>query len=163
MQEVIERRLSHLEDESGGYSKRPDLILLDGGMTHVSSVKEVLNKLKIDIPVFGMVKDDKHRTRALLSPDGEIGINPTSSFFHLITRIQDEVHRTAIGYHRTLHQKISSELDGISGIGKARRNALLTHFKSLENIKNATLSELESVEGMNKKAAESVYNYFKKN
>ena len=175
MQEVLYRRLNEAREESikiadGEISQKdakflplPDVIFLDGGKGHISAALKILEMTETEIPVFGMVKDDKHRTRALLSPDGEIGINPTSSFFHLITRIQDEVHRTAIGYHRTLHQKISSELDGISGIGKARRNALLTHFKSLENIKNATLSELESVEGMNKKAAESVYNYFKKN
>lgn len=175
MQEVLYRRLNEAREESikiadGEISQKdakflplPDVIFLDGGKGHISAALKIFEMTETEIPVFGMVKDDKHRTRALLSPDGEIGINPTSSFFHLITRIQDEVHRTAIGYHRTLHQKISSELDGISGIGTARRNALLTHFKSLDNIKNATLSELESVEGMNKKAAESVYNYFKKN
>lgn len=175
MQEVLYRRLNEAREETqkivdGEISQKdakflplPDVIFLDGGKGHISAALKILEMTETEIPVFGMVKDDKHRTRALRSPDGEIGITPTSSFFHLITRIQDEVHRTAIGYHRALHQKISSELDAISGIGETRRNALLSHFKSVENIKNATLAELENVVGMNKKAAKSVYNYFKKN
>ena len=140
----------------------PDVIFLDGGKGHMSAVEKILEMTETDIPVFGMVKDNKHRTRALLGVGGEIGINPTSSFFHLITRIQDEVHRTAISYHRKLHQKIASELDDISGIGETRRNALLAYFKSVEAIKQATMSELLKVEGMNKNAAQSVYDYFNK-
>lgn len=175
MQEVLYRRLNEAREESikvssGEISKKdakflplPDVIFLDGGKGHINAALKILEMTETEIPVFGMVKDDKHRTRALLSPDGEIGINPTSSVFHLITRIQDEVHRSAIGYHRLLHEKITSELDNISGIGEKRRNALLSHFKSVENIKNASLSELENVEGMNKKAAKTVYDYFKKN
>ena len=108
-----------------------------------------------------MVKDDKHKTRGLVSLDGEIGINPTGAFFHMITHIQDEVHRTAITYHRNLRNKIESELDNINGIGKARRNALFSEFKSIDGIKNATLDELMQVKGMNKKSAEAVYEYFK--
>lgn len=114
-----------------------------------------------DIPVFGMVKDDKHRTRGLLSSKGEIGLNPTGEFFRMITRIQDEVHRTAISYHRNLHEKIKSELDNIKGVGEVRKKALLSHFKSIENIKNAKLKELLEVKGMDKKSAGNVIKYFK--
>ncbi len=175
MQEVLYRRLNEAREETqkiadGQLTKRdakflplPDVIFVDGGKGHINAVEKILEITETQIPVFGMVKDDKHRTRALLSSDGEIGISPTGAFFHLITRIQDEVHRTAIGYHRSLHQKIHSELDDISGIGENRRNALLTHFKSVENIKKASISELESVGGMNKKAAKSVYDYFNNN
>ncbi len=174
MQEVLYRRLNEAREESekienGEMSKSdakflplPDVIFVDGGKGHISSAEKILEMTETKIPVFGMVKDDKHRTRALLSSNGEIGLNPTDPFFHFITRIQDEVHRTAISYHRTLHQKIHSELDNITGIGKARRNALLSHFKSIDNIKKATLSELLEVKEMNQKSAESVYNYFRK-
>lgn len=174
MQEVIYRRLNEARIEGekvacGEISQKdtkflplPDVIFLDGGKGHISSVLKVLEITDTQIPIFGMVKDDKHRTRALLSPDGEIGINPTSSFFRLMTQIQDEVHRTAIGYHRKLREKIGSNLDMIDGIGQTRRNALLEHFKSIDNIKKASVSELCSVSGMNQKAAESVYNYFNK-
>ncbi len=174
MQEVIYRRLNEAREEtekiqSGEISQKdakflplPDVIFLDGGKGHISAVEKILEMTETSIPVFGMVKDDKHRTKALLTSNGEIGLNPTDSFFHLITRIQDEVHRTAIGYHRLLHNKIQSELDEIEGIGESRRNALLEHFKSVENIKKATISELSEVRGMTKKTAENVYNYFRK-
>lgn len=172
MQEVIYRRLNEARIEKekiadgeispneAKFLPLPDVIFLDGGKGHISSVLKVMEMTETEIPVFGMVKDDKHRTRALLSPDGEIGINPTGTFFRLITQIQDEVHRTAIGYHRRLREKIVSELDMIEGVGEVRRNALLEHFKSVENIKNASLSELCSVRGMNKRSAQSVYDYF---
>lgn len=174
MQEVIYRRLNEAREEkdkiergeisqnSAKFLPLPDVIFVDGGKGHISSVEKTLEMTETEIPVFGMVKDEKHRTRALISSNGEIGLNPTDSFFHFVTRIQDEVHRTAIGYHRTLHEKIHSELDDIKGIGETRRNALLSHFKSVENIKKATLSELSDVKGMDKKSAESVYNYFRK-
>ncbi len=175
MQEVIYRRLNEAREESekisrGEISKKdakflplPDVIFVDGGKGHISSVLKVLEMCDTQIPVFGMVKDDKHRTRALLSEKGEIGINPTSSFFHLITRIQDEVHRTAIGYHRVLHGKIGSELDNIKGIGESRRNALLTHFKSVDEIKNASMDELLNVKGITRSSAQNIYDYFNKN
>ncbi len=174
MQEVIYRRLNEAREEtekilSGEMAQKdakflplPDVIFLDGGKGHISAVEKVLEITETNIPVFGMVKDDKHRTRALLSSNGEIGLNPTDSFFHLITRIQDEVHRTAISYHHLLHNKIQSELDKINGIGETRRNALIEHFKSIDNIKKATVSELLQVSGMTKKSAENVYNYFRK-
>lgn len=174
MQEVIYRRLNEAREEaekihSGEMAQKdakflplPDVIFLDGGKGHISAVEKILEMTETSIPVFGMVKDDKHRTRALLSSNGEIGLNPTDSFFHMITRIQDEVHRTAISYHRLLHNKIQSELDLIDGIGNSRRNALIEHFKSIDNIKKATVSELLQVRGMTKKSAENVYNYFRK-
>ena len=143
MQEVLYRRLDEAQNESeqiksGLISQKdakflplPDCIFVDGGKGHVNAAKEILDATETDIPVFGMVKDDKHKTRGLVSLDGEIGINPTGAFFHMITHIQDEVHRTAITYHRNLRNKIESELDNINGIGKARRNALFSEFKSI--------------------------------
>lgn len=172
MQEVLYRRLNEAREEKerialGEISMKeakflplPDVIFVDGGKGHVAAAEEMLEMTETDIPVFGMVKDDRHRTRGLISAKGEIGLNPTGAFFHMITRIQDEVHRTAISYHRSLHEKISSELDKIDGIGEKRRTALLLKFKSVENIKNATIEELYAVEGMDKKSANSVYEYF---
>ena len=115
-----------------------------------------------DVPVFGMVKNDKHRTRGLASENGEIAVNPSSALFKLITFIQDEVHNTAITYHRKLHSKIESELDNISGIGEKRRNILLTSYESIDKIKEATVNELAQLKGMDKKSAQSVYDYFHK-
>ena len=174
MQEVLYRRLNeareeaekieagHMNPKDAKFLPLPDVIFVDGGKGHVRAAEEMLEMTDTDIPIFGMVKDDKHRTRGLVTSDGEIGINQTGAFFHMITRIQDEVHRTAITYHRNLRNKIESELDGIDGIGKARRNALLSAFKSVDAIKNASIDELSAVDGMNKAAAEAVCNYFGK-
>lgn len=173
MQEVLYRRLNEAREENekieagllnpkdAKFLPLPDVIFVDGGKGHVKAAEEMLEMTDTDIPVFGMVKDDRHRTRGLVTTDGEIGINPTGAFFHMITRIQDEVHRTAISYHRSLRNKIESELDDIKGIGEARRNALLTELKSVENIKSSSIEELMQVKGMNKKAAEAVFEYFK--
>lgn len=173
MREVIYRRFRHAVDEedeirAGKIHRKdakflplPDLILLDGGRGHLNTVSELLEMIETDIDVFGMVKNDKHRTRGLVSADGEIEISPTSPVFKLITLIQDEVHNTAISYHRKLHGKIVSELDKISGIGEKRRKALLTEFKTIDKIKEAGITELLRAEGMNYKAAEQVYNYFR--
>lgn len=173
MQEVLYRRLNEAREEKekiengeitlkeAKFLPLPDVIFVDGGKGHISAAEEMLQMTDTDIPVFGMVKDDRHRTRGLLSSKGEIGLNPTSAFFHMITRMQDEVHRTAISYHRNLHEKIRSELDNIVGIGAKRRTELLAHFKSIDNIKKATAEELMNVKGMDRKAAESVINYFK--
>ena len=128
----------------------------------MSAVTELMEEMDSEIPVFGMVKDDKHRTRALISEHGEAAIPRTSALFKLITHIQDEVHDTAITYHRKLHGKISSELDKIPGIGEKRRNTLLTMFGSIDKIKEANISELKRADGMDWKSAESVYNYFHK-
>lgn len=174
MREVIYRRFRHaLEEEEqirrGEILRRnakflplPDLILLDGGKGHLSVITELLDMIEVDIPTFGMVKNDKHRTRGLISDAGEIELNPTGPVFKLITHIQDEVHNAAITYHRKLHGKIDSELDKISGIGEKRRKALLTTFKTIDKIKEATVDELMNVKEMDRKSAESVYNYFRR-
>lgn len=172
MREVIYRRFRHAMEEeeqiaNGTLNARdakflplPDLILLDGGRGHLNTVTELLDMMEIDIPVFGMVKDNKHRTRGLVSEDGMIELTQTSPAFKLVTHIQDEVHNTAISYHRKLHSKITSELDNIKGVGEKRRNALLTMFESIDKIKEATVDELENADGMDRKSAQNVYDYF---
>ena len=181
MEEVLTRRLTHgmeeLEEERknqedgaeapdgsfGSFTRFPDLILMDGGRGQVNIALSVLSELKLNIPVCGMVKDDNHRTRGLYYNNVEIPIDRHSEGFKLVTRIQDEAHRFAIEYHRSLRSKaqVHSVLDDIEGIGPARRKALMRRFKSLEAVRDATLEELESTEGMNKRAAESVYAYFR--
>jgi len=176
MQETLYRRFRHaLEEEelidkgelslnNAKFLPYPGMILIDGGKGHLNAAKEILEQMEIDIPTFGMVKDDKHRTRALVSQDGEVGISRISGVFNLITRIQDEVHRYAISYHRALRKKesVKSELDNIKGIGDTRKKKLLAHFKSIEAIKKASVDELLATDGMNKTAAEAVWNYFHK-
>ncbi len=164
LREVLLRRFTHESREGDGkFEKFPDLILLDGGKGQLNAIKSLFEEMNLDIPVFGMVKDDKHRTRALLSEYGEVYINPVSSVFHLITNIQDEVHRFAIDYHRSLHRKntIESELEKIEGIGKQKRIALLKHFKSIGKIKTASVNDLTAVKGISLKNAEEIYQYFK--
>ncbi len=172
MREVIYRRLRHaleeedlinegkLQPQDAKFLPLPDVILLDGGKGHLSVISELLEMTEHDIALFGMVKNDKHRTNALLSKDGEIALNPMGSVFKFITRIQDEVHRSAISYHRKLRGKIESELDNIQGIGEKRRKALLSHFGSVEKIKQAQIDELSGV--VDKKSAQNIYNYFHK-
>ena len=172
MREVIYRRFRHALDEEEMIKKGeilrkdakflplPDLILLDGGKGHLNVITELMEMMDSDIPVFGMVKNDKHKTRGLVSDSGEIEISPTSPVFKLITHIQDEVHNTAITYHRKLRGKIESELDKISGIGEKRRKALLTNFTSVDKIKEADVEELMRVKEMDRKSAEAVYEYF---
>ncbi|SHF36230.1 Excinuclease ABC subunit C [Caldanaerobius fijiensis DSM 17918] len=163
MQEVIIRRFEHSKREDDDkFAVLPDLILIDGGHGHVNAILEVLKDMKVDIPVCGMVKDDKHKTRGLIYMGGEVGLPITSRAFKLIARIQEEAHRFAITYHRVLRDKAvtKSILDDIIGIGEARKKALLSHFGSIEKIKNATLDELKKVKGMNSKTALSVYEYF---
>ena len=140
----------------------PDLILLDGGKGHVAAIRPVLEAFGLEIPLFGMVKDDKHRTRAIAKDGGEIAINSNRKAFTLVSTIQDEVHRFAIGYHRQSRKKasISSTLTAIEGIGMARAKALLKHFKTIRAISTADLEELEQAPGMNKPAAKHVYQYF---
>ena len=147
----------------GSFTRFPDLILMDGGRGQVNIALSVLSELKLNIPVCGMVKDDNHRTRGLYYNNVAIPIDRHSEGFKLVTRIQDEAHRFAIEYHRSLRSKaqVHSVLDDIEGIGPARRKALMRRFKSLEAVRDATLEELESTEGMNKRAAESVYAYFR--
>ena len=174
MREVIYRRFRHAlheEDEikTGNMAKNeakflplPDLILLDGGKGHLGVITELMEMMDSDVPVFGMVKNDRHRTRGLISTDGEIELNQSSPVFKLITNIQDEVHNAAITYHRKLHGKIDSELDKIDGIGEKRRKALLTTFKTIDKIKEATIDELMNVKEMDRKSAQSVYDYFRR-
>ena len=163
LREVLYRRFTHEKRERDGkFEKYPDLILLDGGKGQLSVIKALFNEMGLDIPVFGMVKDDKHRTRGLLSENGEVSLNPFSSVFHMITNIQDEVHRFAIEYHRNLHRKntIESELEKVNGIGKQKRIALLSHFKSISKIKTASVQELIEVKGISLKNAEDIRAYF---
>jgi len=161
MREVIYRRLFNGIEGEKGFTPLPDLILLDGGKGQVSAVKPILEALNCDIPVFGMVKDNKHRTRALTTDDKEVTVNRNSSVFSFLTNLQDEVHRFAIDYHRKKRSKsaFSSELDDITGVGPATKAKLLKAFGSVEAIKNATSDELISA-GINKNTAYSVYNYF---
>ena len=167
MEEVLSRRFERglkeqQEEAENGFSRFPDLILMDGGKGQVHIAEQVLEKLGIDIPVCGMVKDDNHRTRGLYFHDREIPISHSTEGFKLITRIQDEVHRFAIEYHRLLRSKgqIHSVLDDISGIGPARRKALMKQFKSLEAIREASVEELRQTPSMSEQAAKKVYEFF---
>ena len=155
MREVLTRRYSKPE-------KLPDLIFVDGGLGHVNVAKEVLNSLALEIAVFGLFKDDKHNTYAVMSQDGEIKLEKSSEAFMLLVNIQDEMHRRAISYYRNLSEKnlIKSELDDIKGIGDKRKKDLISHFKSIKKIKNATLEELLSVKSIDKKTAQNIKNYF---
>lgn len=174
MREVLTRRFSHGMEEAkkleaeggdlsfGSFTRFPDLLMMDGGRGQVNIALEVLKSLELDIPVCGMVKDDNHRTRGLYFNNIEIPIDHHSEGFKLITRIQDEAHRFAIEYHRSLRSKeqVRSVLDDISGIGPARRKALMRHFKDIEAIREADVDTLMAAPQMNRKSAESVYGFF---
>lgn len=174
MEEVLTRRFRHGQQEKkqmeeknldvafGSFTKFPDLLLMDGGKGQVNIAQRVLDELHLDIPICGMVKDDNHRTRGLYYQNEEIIFPPKSEAFHLITRIQDEAHRFAIEYHRELRSKASvhSVLDDIPGIGPKRRKVLMKHFKDISKIKEASLEELEQVEGIPKRTAEEIYHFF---
>ena len=163
MEEVLTRRFTHEgKDEFDSFSIMPDLILMDGGRGQVNIALKVLEILGIEIPVCGMVKDDHHRTRGLYYNNLEIPIDTDSEGFRLITRIQDEAHRFAIEFHRSLRSKeqVHSLLDDIPGIGETRRKALMRKFKSIENIRDASLEELAETESMNAGSAQKVYEFF---
>ena len=163
MREVLTRRFTHDPDKNDlSFNTRPDILMIDGGKGQVHAVLEVLGELGIDIPVCGMVKDDRHRTRGLYYQDQEIPIKADSEAFKLVTRIQDETHRFAIEYHRSLRQKdqVHSLLDDIKGIGPARRKALLLHFKSIDAIRDADEEMLAAADGMNRAAARAVHEFF---
>lgn len=176
MHEVLTRRFKHgmdeqrelvendLPEEVGSFTRFPDIIMMDGGRGQVNICLQVLDELGLDIPVCGMVKDDNHRTRGLYYNNIEIPIDRHGEAFQLITRIQDEAHRFAIEYHRSLRSKsqVKSVLDDIPGIGPTRRKALMKKFQSLENIRNASIEELTLAEGMNQKSAKAVYEFFHK-
>jgi len=174
MREVLTRRFRHgmeeskeleeqeMDQEYGSFTKFPDLILMDGGRGQVNIALSVLEELEIDIPVCGMVKDDNHRTRGLYYHNIELPIDTHSEGFKLITRIQDEAHRFAIEYHRSLRSKtqVKSVLDDIPGVGPARRKALMRHFKSLEEIRQASVEELMEIPEMNERTAEEIVTFF---
>lgn len=174
MREVLTRRFRHgmeeskeleeqeMDQEYGSFTKFPDLILMDGGRGQVNIALSVLEELGINIPVCGMVKDDNHRTRGLYYHNIELPIDTHSEGFKLITRIQDEAHRFAIEYHRSLRSKtqVKSVLDDIPGVGPARRKALMRHFKSLEEIRQATVEELMEIPEMNERTAEEIVTFF---
>ena len=159
MNEQEERRNQELEQEFGSFTRFPDLIMMDGGRGQVNIALSVLEKLNLQIPVCGMVKDDKHRTRGLYFRNQEIPIKRDSEGFKLITRIQDEAHRFAIEYHRSLRSKgqVHSVLDDIPGIGERRRKALMRKFRSIEKIREASEEELAETESMNLGSARQVY------
>ncbi|PBF76907.1 excinuclease ABC subunit UvrC [Clostridioides difficile] len=156
MAEIVDRRLKH--------GNLPDLILLDGGKGQVSAVKKVLELNDVDIPLWGMYKDDKHRTKGLICKEKEIELDKTTNLYRFIASIQEEVHNYAITYHRSLRNKAltKSILDDIQGIGEKRKKSLLNHFKDVDAIKKATMEELLEVDGMNKSIADNVYNFFRK-
>ena len=168
MAEVISRRFDEYykskenDEPDEGFGRLPDLILLDGGKGQVAAVKQVLVAKNIDVPLFGMVKDDKHRTRAVTGDGGEIAISSKRALFTFLSKMQDEVHRFAIGYHHSRRNKntFKSSLTGIEGIGEKRAKAMLKFFRTIENISKADLEELESCPQMTKNAALAVYKYF---
>lgn len=167
MREVIRRRFQEYcvcqeKGEAEGFGRLPDLILLDGGKGHVAAVQPLLEEMGIEVPLFGMVKDDRHRTRAIAQGGGEIAISSYRRAYTLVSSIQDEVHRFAIGYHRQQRKKsaISSTLTSIPGIGEARAKALLKHFKTVTAVSEADLVELEGAPGMTKPAARRVWEHF---
>lgn len=177
MREILTRRFNHgleevkaiqernLKLSAGKFSNFPDLIMMDGGKGQVNVALEVLESLNINIPVCGLVKDDKHQTRGIVYNNNELIINRSSNLMQLIRRIQDEVHRFAITYHRSLRDKrtLHSILDDIPNVGEKRRRALLMKFGSVENIKKAKIEELLEVPSIDKKSAESIYSYFNGN
>lgn len=161
MRQVIGRRFSHFLSGDKGFEERPDALLIDGGVVHADTVRRQLSTMGLSIPVFGMVKDDRHRTRALVTPQGdEIGIQNNQAVFALIGRIQEETHRFAITYQRELRSKRmrKSSLDHIQGIGDIRKQALLKHFKSISNISAASVEELSQI--VPKNIAQRVYEYY---
>ena len=160
MREVLTRRFTHEGED--GFLAKPDLILMDGGKGQVNTALSVMEELGLAIPVCGMVKDDNHRTRALWYNGKEVPISTKSEEFKLITRIQDEAHRFAIEFHKSLRSKnqIHSILDDIEGIGPARRKALMQYFKDIEAIKKASVEELCKAQGMTVSVAGKVYDFF---
>ncbi|MBQ3123430.1 MAG: excinuclease ABC subunit UvrC, partial [Firmicutes bacterium] len=165
MREVITRRLDEYLAHKGeeGFGTLPDLILLDGGQQHVAAVRPIIDSYGLDIPVFGMVKDQKHRTRAISQLGEEVAISKNRRVFTLIGNIQEEVHRFAITFHRKTRGKsvTGSTLTKIEGIGETRAKALLKHFRTIAAIKDASEEELAAVEGMTKKAAKAVYDAYR--
>ena len=166
MAETLQRRFEeyyNAEKADEGFGKLPDLILLDGGSGQVSAVREVFEKMDIDVPLFGLVKDDKHRTRAVTGEGGEIALNSKRQLFAFLSKMQDEVHRFAIGYHHTRRKNafFRSSLTQIEGVGEVRAKALLKYFRTIDNISKADLEELEAAPKMTRDSALAVYRYFR--
>ena len=167
MREVLERRFNEYEKQKGenaeeGFGKMPDLILLDGGKGQVSAVKAILNEMNIDVALFGMVKDSKHKTRAITGDGGEIAINSNRAVFTLVSEIQEEVHRFSVSFHHKKHAKkgLDSSLTKISGVGEKKAKELLKTFKTIKNIKNASVEDLAKVKGINISLAQNIYNFY---
>ena len=161
MYQVVKRRFVHFKAGDKGFDAPPDLLLIDGGIVHAQTAERALGEVGVSFPVFGMVKDDRHRTRALVTTDGqEISIDTNQAIFSLIGNIQEETHRFAITYHRQLRSKRLrySELDGIAGVGPKRKQELLKQFKSIKAIGEATLADLERL--LPRDAAQAVYRHF---
>ncbi|MFQ8786017.1 MAG: excinuclease ABC subunit UvrC [Clostridia bacterium] len=159
MQEVVTRRLKHSIDNSNssGFGKLPDAIFADGGITQIRAIKQAVKSLELDIPIFGMVKNDKHQTRALINEQRQ-EFEISENLMNLITKFQDEVHDTAISYHRKLRDEsiTKSELDDIKGIGEAKKKALLKYFGSVEKIRNSSIEEIVKVNGINEELAKNI-------
>lgn len=169
MREVLERRLTRglkemVKNNNTGFGRLPNLIIMDGGKGQVSIAQSVLDEFNLNIPVAGLVKDDKHRTRGILYRGEEIGLKVSSPVYRFLYSIQEEAHRFAINYHRKLREKelVNSVLDEIPGVGKARRTEILKHFKSVENVKKASLEELKEVPKMTEKVARNIIDFFAK-
>ena len=157
-EEVVTRRLKHsIENPKGGFGELPDVIFADGGITQIRAIKTAIKKYNLNIPVFGMVKNDKHQTRALID-ENRSEFEISESLMNLITKFQDTVHDTAITYHRKLRDKQmkKSELDEINGIGEVKKKELLKHFGSVKKIKEATIEELTSVKGITNEIAKKI-------
>lgn len=162
MEEREELATKKMDAEYGSFTKFPDLLLMDGGKGQVNIALEVLKELEINIPVCGMVKDDNHRTRGLYFHNEEIPIDKHSEGFKLITRIQDEAHRFAIEYHRSLRSKtqVKSVLEDIPGVGETRRKALMRHFRSIEEMKSATVEQFSEIPEIPEHIARGIYAFF---
>ena len=163
MSEVISRRIARYDEGSSGFSSKPDIILLDGGKGHLDTISGIISDTSFsDVPLFGLVKDSKHRTRAIVSRDGEIAVSMHKSVFNLVSKMQDEVHRYTIEYERRSHSKkaFRSSLLDIEGVGESRAKALLKHFRTITAVSNASVEELGAVSGMTKRAAQAVWDHF---
>ncbi len=165
MNEVLTRRFNEYEknkDSGDGFGRLPDLILLDGGIGQVNAVADVMRRFRLDVPVFGMVKDGKHKTRAIASNGGEIAINSKRAVFTLVSEIQNEVHRFSVEYHHKKHSKnsLSMSLTKINGVGEKKAKALLKHFKTIKAVKSATKEELMQVSGITENLAENIISYY---
>ena len=165
MRETLKRRIEHLSDKTGSFSKMPDLILLDGGMTHVSAVKDIFKEMNIDIPVFGMVKDEHHKTRTLVTESQEISIAKEQSVFVFVYKLQEEVHRFSVSKMDNAKRKTlrHSSLENIKGIGSKKAKVVLSHFKTLSALREASIDEIAKVKGISKTDAEKILEYLKGN